>query len=101
MMAPLFFIDQKAAYMMFIATMFSFSTGVILYKKHGMSRLLGIMHAPWIVSVYFLVESLPTVSMNNPFGIWVRVALILTSIGLILDIKDVFQYMRDQRQIMS
>jgi len=98
MMAPLFFFDQRAAYIMFIATMLSFATGVILYKKHGMSRLLGIMHAPWFVGLYFLVESLPTVGIGEVFGIWIRVALVLTTVSLILDIKDVLIYMIDQRK---
>lgn len=98
MMAPLFFIDQRAAYMMFIATMFSFAVGVILYKKQGMTRMLGMMHAPWFVGVYFLIESLPNFSMDDTFGIWIRVALVLTSISLILDIKDVFQYVMEKRR---
>lgn len=93
MMAPLFFIAQREAYIMFIATMLSFAIGVILYKMQGMTRLLGVMHAPWFVSVYFLVISLSTVSMDTTFGIWVRTALVLTSISLLLDIKDVVGYL--------
>ena len=41
MMAPLFFIAQREAYVMFIATMLSFAVGVVLYKIQGMTRLMG------------------------------------------------------------
>ena len=97
MMAPLFFIAQREAYVMFIATMLSFAVGVVLYKIQGMTRLMGVMHAPWFVSVYFLVISLTTVSMDSAFGVWIRAALVLTSISLLLDIKDVVKYMLDKR----
>ncbi len=54
MMAPLFYLDHREAQVMFIATMLSFAIGVIMYKAQGMTRLMGLMHTPWLIAVFFL-----------------------------------------------
>ncbi len=98
MMVPLFYLGRREAQVMLIATMLSFAIGVILFKAKGMTRILGLMHAPWLVGVYFLLSAIAAVSMNDLFGIWLRVALVLTSVSLVLDIRDVLKYFRGQRE---
>lgn len=96
-MIPLFYLQHREALVMLIAMILSFILGTILFKAKGMTRILGFMHTPLLVALYFLWKGITTTGMNELFEIWLRVALVCTSICLILDIRDVIKYFRGQR----
>ncbi len=98
MMFPLFYISHVEAQVMFIATVLSFAIGVIMYKTQGMTRLMGLMHAPWLIAIYFLMKNFSNIGFDDPFGIWMGVALLLTSISLIFDIVDTIRYIAGNRE---
>ena len=98
MMAPIFFFGLLEAKIMLSATIIGFIIGAFLYNAQGMTKLMGLMHTPWLIAVYFLIRSLSTTSMDETFGIWIRVALLLTSLSLILDIRDVVKYVMGDRE---
>ena len=54
MVAPLFFFNYIEGQAAFAAINIGFITGVILYKKQKFTRLLGLMHWPWILLLPFL-----------------------------------------------
>ena len=97
MMAPLFYLNHREAQVVFIATMLGFGIGVIMYKAQGMTRLLGLMHTPWLVGVFFLWSSLSTTGTDELYGIWLRLALVLSIISLLLDGRDVVKYVMGER----
>jgi len=96
--APLFFLNRIEAQAVFVAINVGFFTGVFLYKQQGFTRLLGFMHWPWIFLLPFLWGRLEVVSAGEPFGIWIRVVLVLNSLSLILDAIDVIKYAAGDRQ---
>jgi len=98
MAAPLFFLNHIEAQAAFVAVNLSAFTGVFLYKQQGYTHLLGLMHWPWIFLLPFLWGRLDIVSAGEPFGIWIRVVLVLNSISLILDVIDVIKYAAGDRE---
>jgi len=98
MVAPLFFLNRIEAQATFVAINIGFFTGVFIYKQQGFTRLLGLMHWPWIFLLPFLWGKLSVVSAGEPFGIWIRAVLVLNSLSLILDVIDVIKYAAGDRQ---
>jgi len=98
MAAPLFFLNHIEAQAAFIAINVGFFTGVYLYKQQGFTRLLGLMHWPWIFLLPSLWGRLDIISAGEPFGIWMRGVLVLNSISLILDAIDVIKYAAGDRR---
>lgn len=96
--APLFFLNRIEAWAVFIAINLGAFTGAYLYKKQGFTRLLGLMHWPWLFLLPFLWGRLDVVSAGEPFGIWIRVVLVLNSLSLILDAVDVIKYAAGDRE---
>jgi len=98
MAAPLFFFNRIEAQAVFVAFNIAFFTGVFIYKRQGFTRLLGFLHWPWIFLLPFIWGRLDVVSAGEPFGIWIRVVLVLNSLSLILDVIDVIKYAAGDRQ---
>ena len=98
MMIPLFFINRVEAQVMFGATVLSFVIGVIMYRRQGMTRLMGLMHIPWIIPAYYLIKNSSNIHFNNVYGIWMGVALSLTCISLIFDTIDIIRYISGNRK---
>ena len=98
MVAPLFFINRIEAQAAFVAINVGAFTGAFLYKKQGFTRLLGAMHWPWIFLLPFLWGRLDVVSAGEPFGIWLRIVLVLNVLSLILDAVDVLKYVAGDRE---
>ena len=69
-----------------------------MYKFQGMTGLMGLMHTPLLVAVYFFIMTLFANGITGAFGIWVAVAVMLTSISLILDVRDVILYIGGDRE---
>jgi len=98
MAAPLFFLNHIEALATFVAINVCAFTGAFLYKQQGFTRLLGLMHWPWIILLPFLWMRLDSVSSSEPFGIWIRAVLVLNILSLILDVVDVIRYATGDRQ---
>jgi len=97
MVAPLFFLKSVEGLAVFVSINLSAITGTILYKQQGFTRLLGLMHWPWVILLPFLWMRLDAVSAAEPFGIWIRAVLVLNSLSLILDLVDVIKYATGDR----
>ncbi len=98
MMFPLFYINHVEAQVMLIATVLGFAIGVIMYKTQGMTRLMGLMHTPWFIAIYFLLRNFSNIGFDDLFGIWMGVALLLTCISLIIDVVDTIRYIAGNRE---
>ncbi len=98
MVAPLFFLNRIEAQVTIVAVIVSFVTGNLLYKQQGYTHLLGAMHWPWIFLVPYLWGRLDIISAGEPFGIWLRVVLVLNILSLILDAVEVIRYVTGDRQ---
>jgi hypothetical protein len=92
MMIPLFLLRHIEAKIMFLATITGFMIGVFIHKRKGMTRILGLMHAPWLFAIFFLIKGLVTSGAFDIYNLWMAIALVLTSLSLIIDIRDVTKY---------
>ncbi|MFQ5561915.1 MAG: hypothetical protein ACE5FU_15205 [Nitrospinota bacterium] len=101
MVCPIFFFGKSEAQIMFGATMLSFAIGVLLFQRQGMTRLLGVMHIPWVCALYFLVTSDHFMVFEDFFGIWMTGAATLTGVCLLVDLLDVCRYLRGDRERLA
>jgi hypothetical protein len=92
MMIPIVLFKHMEAGIMLLSTIIGFTIGVLLHKRKGMTRILGCMHAPWLVAVFFLIKGIVTSGAYDLYTLWMAIALVLTSISLIIDIRDVAKY---------
>jgi hypothetical protein len=85
------------AKIMFLCTISGFMIGVQLHKRKGMTRILGLMHLPWLFAVFFLIKAMITRGVYDLYGLWMVMALLLTSISLIVDLRDAARYYSGER----
>jgi hypothetical protein len=98
MLIPLFLLRHFEARIMVIATALSAAIGVLLHKAKGMTNILGLMHAPWLVAVYFLLAGIVAEGVSGLYSLWMLAALIMTGISLVLDVRDVIRYFSGDRE---
>ena len=92
MMIPMVLFKHMEAKIMLLTTITGFMIGVLLHKRKGMTRILGFMHAPWLFAIFFLIKGIITRGAFDLYNLWMAIALVLTSLSLILDIRDVAKY---------
>ncbi len=96
--APLWFLDHPEAWVAMATFHSGFLVGVVLFKSQGFTRLLGLMHAPWIILLALLWGTMGEVPASEPFGLWMRVVFTLDAVALVFDAKDVIKYLAGDRQ---
>jgi len=76
--------------------------GAIIYPYTGMSRLMGLMHAPWLIAVFVLYGAVSSPSgFMSPvtwFDTWLYAALATGIASLVIDALDVARYLIGQRR---
>lgn len=95
---PLWFLDHLEAWVAMGALHGGFLLGVVLFKRYGFTRLLGLMHAPWIALLILLWGTMDQVPVSDPFGLWMRTVFVLDVIALAFDTKDVIKYFAGDRK---
>ncbi len=98
MVIPLIFIQSPEAQITLLLFFVSFVIGLTLFRYQGFTRLLGLMHAPWFLLIYYLIGTLGQTSLNSFFGTWIRAVILLNGISLILDTCNVFRYITGERE---
>jgi hypothetical protein len=98
---PVFFYHSLEAQLTIVAFFFGGMLGMILVKIQGFTRLLGLMHIPWIPLVFYLIGQLNSYSFSQPMGLWIRGVIILNGISLVIDFVDVVRYMRGERKVIG
>ena len=96
--APLWFLDHPEAWVAMATFHSGFLVGVVLFKIQGFTRLLGLMHTPWIVLLVLAWGKMGEVPASDLFGLWLRVVFTLDSVALVFDAKDVIKYLAGDRQ---
>jgi predicted neutral ceramidase superfamily lipid hydrolase len=98
---PVFFYETRVAQITIVAFFFGGMLGLVLVKIQGFTRLLGLMHIPWIPLVFYLIGQLNNYSFSQPMGLWIRGLIILNGISLIIDFVDVARYIRGERNVIG
>ena len=95
---PLWFLNHPEAWVAMATFHSGFLIGVVLFKIQSFTRLLGLMHAPWIILLALLWGKMGEVSASEPFGLWMRVVFTLDAVAMLFDTKDVIKYLAGDRQ---
>ncbi len=90
--APLLFLDRLEAKVMIVMSLVAMVMGMIIFKIYGMKRLLGLMHLPWLIALYFLLTKLLETGIVDNYTGWVALATTFTMISLAIDIVDVIRF---------
>ncbi len=98
MIAPMFFLNRLEAQVTFATMLASVALTTVLTARFGFTRILGLGHVLWIPLLVFLVPRLSSLPADGPFGIWIRVLLLVNVISLLIDAMDVVRYISGDRQ---
>ena len=94
---PLFFLNRLEAQVVAGTLIASVILMTGLTALSGFTRLLGLGHIFWIPLLYFLWMRLEQNPVDDLFGLWLRVVMILNAASLIIDVIDVGRYIAGDR----
>ena len=94
---PLFFLNRLEAQVVAGTLIASVILMTGLTALSGFTRLLGLGHILWIPLLYFLWMRLEQNPVDDLFGLWLRVVMILNAASLIIDAIDVGRYIAGDR----
>lgn len=97
LVAPLFFLETIEARLVLAALFIGAAIQMIIFKRKGWVRLLGIGHIPWLALVPWLVMRLDWTALDAPFSQWMLAVIALNAASLVIDIVDVFRYFAEER----
>ena len=94
---PLFFLNRLEAQVVAGTLIASVILMTGLTALSGFTRLLGLGHILWIPLLYFLWMRLEQNPVDDLFGLWLRVLMIINAASLIIDVIDVGRYIAGDR----
>ena len=91
---PFFFLPRFTSIIVLISATTGFFLGLILTHALGYSRILGLMHLPWIPMVsfqmyYFYKQKFKPKSLHD---YWFILSLLISVLSLAIDFHDIFSY---------
>jgi len=98
MFVPLYLFSLPEARWTFAAFMFGGVVGVLLVKIRGFTKLLGLMHAQWLLLIPYLCSQMSAFPADSLSGIWIRSVILLNTICLVIDAVDVARYILGDRK---
>lgn len=96
-MAALYFIDTLEGQVVIGVFMVSVAMMIILDAKMGFVKLLGLGHVLWLGLVPWLYFRLDGLTPDTLVYQWIMVVIAINGISLIIDIRDVVQYLKGDR----
>lgn len=97
MIVPFFFLDRIEARVVLITMIVSATLMMAMTGKFGFTRILGLGHVLWIPLLLYLWTTLGEHPADEPFGLWIRLVMVLNSLSLVIDTVDVMRYIRGDR----
>ena len=94
---PMFFIGELAAVVTLAGMVSGGLLGLILVRLHGFTKLLGLIHLPWVPMLAAQVGLHPGFDGNDPYSLWLSVSIVLTALSLLIDSIDVAAYLRGEQ----
>ena len=80
--APMFFIGELAAVVTLAGMVSGGLLGLILVRLHGFTKLLGLMHLPWVPMLAAQVGLYPGFDGNDPYSLWLSLSVVVTALSL-------------------
>ncbi|NOR69575.1 MAG: hypothetical protein GQ532_07745 [Methylomarinum sp.] len=96
---PVIFLPKFTAIIVLVSALIGLFMGLVLTHSFGFSKILGLMHFPWIPMVCFQFYYLnqQNYSLNSFHDYWLVSSLILSSLSLIIDFKDIYEFLLTPR----
>ncbi|MFD2178331.1 hypothetical protein [Veronia pacifica] len=96
---PIFFLPHHLAVITLTAMISGLFIGFVLAEVHGFTKLLGIMHGPWIPLFILQCYSLWSGGENisGTLFLWLVASTVITFSSLVLDVLDVVAFTRGNR----
>jgi len=91
-LAPLFFLPARIAGEALVAM----ALGMALAERHGFTRLLGVMHLPWLLLVPRALASIP--GSSGGLRTWLIALVAADCASLLLDALDILRYLAGDRE---
>ncbi len=94
---PLFFLQHLLAWLVLGSYVIAGAIIVVLHRKLGWVRLLGVGHILWVALLPLLLFQ---VVMDYPaewYGIWLVSVIVVDAVVFCIDIVDVTRYFRGER----
>ncbi len=94
---PVAFWGQAEARIVFGTILVAALLMVVITGLVGFTRLLGLGHFVWYPMLYYLWTRLPAHPVDQPFGLYLRILMVLNGISLVLDVADVLRSLHGER----
>ena len=65
-----------------------------LWRHLGLSKLVGLCHAPWLALWPWLLERALAADPTSAFGIWLWYVVVTMAVCVLLDVMGVWQWVR-------
>ena len=92
--APFFFLSENIAIITIISVIVGTLVAIVLVEVQGFTKLLGLMHAPWVPMLAAQIVALCKNEPQGNFRIWLLSSIAITSISLVLDVVDIVFYLK-------
>ena len=98
-MSGLFFLAYLEARVLFLSIVIGLIFMAMVYRRLGFVRLLGAGHALWVFVVPWFIWRLINMSPGGDsfFQIWLLWVTVTDGISLVIDIRDVWLFVRGER----
>jgi hypothetical protein len=91
---PLFFLPDLAAIVTLVGVFSGAILGLLLVRLQGFTKLLGLMHVPWIPMLATQIGLYPGFDSASYYSMWLTSAIVITTISLVIDVIDVVIFFR-------
>ncbi len=95
---PLFFLQRVEAQAVFAAMMIGGTLMSLLTARFGFTRILGLGHILWVPLLGWLALRLGQIPTDDAFGLWVRGAMFVNAVSLVIDTADVVRFVTGDRK---
>ncbi len=94
---PFFYLAELAAIITLIGMFSGAFLGLVLVHLHGFTKLLGLMHLPWVPMIAAQIGLYPGFNSASNYSLWLTVAILITAISLVIDAIDVAAFFRTKK----
>ena len=91
---PLLFLPDLAAIVTLVGVSSGAILGLLLVRLQGFTKLLGLMHVPWIPMLATQIGLYPGFDGASNYSLWLTSAIAVTAISLVIDVIDVVIFFR-------
>ena len=96
-LGPLFFLDESVAIVILVSTVMSAAVGFILVSVQGFTKLVGLMHAPWVPALVLQLMVFFNESPEGNFAIWLLATIFISAVSLAIDTVDVILFLKGNK----